>query len=224
MFGDVVLMRPALLRLALAPTGDGPEPTGPTALSTSHARREAEPVGRLVVIDLDECHELLRSQVVGRLAFVTPEGPDVVPVNYALVDGSLHVRTAAGRLRRPLDEWSDRQLRGGRRRPRQLDGLERGGDRAGAARRGAARDDPAASAVLDGGEWTGPARHRVRDRHRQEAPPRPGLTVPWLSAPRGDVVDVLGCPGRQIDHVVGQVDPGVGVRDPARPLLVERPG
>ena len=50
-------------------------------------------MGRLVVMNLDECHELLRSQVVGRIAFVTAAGPDVVPVNFALVDGSLHVRT-----------------------------------------------------------------------------------------------------------------------------------
>ena len=50
-------------------------------------------MGRLVTIAEEECYRLLAGEVVGRIAFDTVEGPAVVPVNYALVDGTLHVRT-----------------------------------------------------------------------------------------------------------------------------------
>jgi nitroimidazol reductase NimA-like FMN-containing flavoprotein (pyridoxamine 5'-phosphate oxidase superfamily) len=47
----------------------------------------------LVKLPTEDCRRLLRTQVVGRLAFVTPTGPDVVPVNYAFVNGDVHIRT-----------------------------------------------------------------------------------------------------------------------------------
>ena len=42
----------------------------------------------------DECVELLRANVVGRVALSTPGGPRIVPVNYALHDDSIVFRTA----------------------------------------------------------------------------------------------------------------------------------
>ena len=41
-----------------------------------------------------ECERLLRGNVVGRVALSTPDGPHIVPVNYAVVDDALVVRTS----------------------------------------------------------------------------------------------------------------------------------
>ena len=45
-------------------------------------------------IPLDECAELLRAGLAGRVAMCTPLGPHVVPVNYAVVDEAIVVRTS----------------------------------------------------------------------------------------------------------------------------------
>lgn len=44
-----------------------------------------------------KCWELLRQGVIGRLAVVTDEGPDIFPINYVVDHGSIVFRTAAGR-------------------------------------------------------------------------------------------------------------------------------
>ncbi|SEE34457.1 Nitroimidazol reductase NimA, pyridoxamine 5'-phosphate oxidase superfamily [Arthrobacter alpinus] len=44
----------------------------------------------------DQCWEMLREQVIGRLAVVDDDHPDIFPINYAVDDGSLVFRTAAG--------------------------------------------------------------------------------------------------------------------------------
>lgn len=41
----------------------------------------------------DKCRELLSGGVVGRVAVCTPEGPRIMPVNYAVVDDSITFRT-----------------------------------------------------------------------------------------------------------------------------------
>jgi uncharacterized protein len=46
-------------------------------------------------LDPQECERLLRAGVVGRVALSTPEGPHIVPVNYAVVDDTIVVRTSA---------------------------------------------------------------------------------------------------------------------------------
>lgn len=50
----------------------------------------------LEVIDVDECWALLGSRTVGRLGVSINHRPDIFPVNYRAVDGSLLVRTAPG--------------------------------------------------------------------------------------------------------------------------------
>lgn len=45
-------------------------------------------------LSADECRELLSAGLVGRAAVCTPLGPHVVPVNYAVVDDSVVVRTS----------------------------------------------------------------------------------------------------------------------------------
>lgn len=47
----------------------------------------------LLTLGLDECRQLLGSGVVGRLIVCTPEGPHVMPVNYALLDDHVALRT-----------------------------------------------------------------------------------------------------------------------------------
>lgn len=42
----------------------------------------------------DECEQLLRCGITGRLALSTPTGPHIVPVNYSVVDDAVIVRTS----------------------------------------------------------------------------------------------------------------------------------
>ena len=42
----------------------------------------------------EECRELLSAGVVGRVSVCTPVGPHIVPVNYAVVDESVVLRTS----------------------------------------------------------------------------------------------------------------------------------
>lgn len=42
----------------------------------------------------EECRELLSAGLVGRVAVCTPVGPHIVPVNYAVVDDSVVLRTS----------------------------------------------------------------------------------------------------------------------------------
>jgi hypothetical protein len=50
--------------------------------------------GRLRELAPDECRELLDSKAVGRVAFGTPQGPMVLPVNYVVADDRVVFRTA----------------------------------------------------------------------------------------------------------------------------------
>ena len=53
--------------------------------------------GRLIVeISEDECQQLLASKSVGRLAVSTDVGPEIFPVNYGVLDGSIVLWAAAG--------------------------------------------------------------------------------------------------------------------------------
>ena len=50
--------------------------------------------GRLMELAEDECLELLTVKQVGRLGYVDEDGPVVVPVNYAVHDGTVSFRTS----------------------------------------------------------------------------------------------------------------------------------
>ncbi|MEJ7795679.1 MAG: pyridoxamine 5'-phosphate oxidase family protein [Nocardioides sp.] len=45
-------------------------------------------------LSVSECETLLRAGVAGRVALVTPNGPHIVPVNYAVIDGAVVLRTS----------------------------------------------------------------------------------------------------------------------------------
>lgn len=47
------------------------------------------------VLDPAECVRLLRAGVVGRVALSTPDGPHIVPVNYAVFEDTIVTRTSA---------------------------------------------------------------------------------------------------------------------------------
>ena len=51
-------------------------------------------MNELVELTQEECLELLRGSVVGRVAIATPMGPRIVPVNYAVHDDAVVFRTA----------------------------------------------------------------------------------------------------------------------------------
>ena len=45
-------------------------------------------------LTVEECRELLRGGVVGRIALSTPVGPRIVPVNYSVYDDAIVFRTS----------------------------------------------------------------------------------------------------------------------------------
>jgi hypothetical protein len=51
--------------------------------------------GGIVDLGAAECRDLLATDTVGRLAFVTPKGPRIVPVNYVVTGDAVEFRTAA---------------------------------------------------------------------------------------------------------------------------------
>jgi len=47
----------------------------------------------LVELPREKCEELLRASIVGRVAFNTAEGPEIIPVNYTTVGDAVVFRT-----------------------------------------------------------------------------------------------------------------------------------
>ncbi|WP_049571894.1 helix-turn-helix domain-containing protein [Streptomyces sp. SBT349] len=87
----------ALTRVARALETTVAELSGAEA-AAGRATHPADHTGRtrITELDTDECHRLLGSHHIGRVAVSTPEGPAIVPVNYALLDGAIVFRTAPG--------------------------------------------------------------------------------------------------------------------------------
>jgi nitroimidazol reductase NimA-like FMN-containing flavoprotein (pyridoxamine 5'-phosphate oxidase superfamily) len=56
---------------------------------------------RLTELDREECLRLISPGGVGRIAFTTPTGPMILPVNYLIDQGNVLIRTAFGG---PMDE------------------------------------------------------------------------------------------------------------------------
>jgi len=54
----------------------------------------SSPQGNLSVLSQEECHRLLETAEVGRVAFVGPSGPVIHPVNYVMDHGTVVVRTS----------------------------------------------------------------------------------------------------------------------------------
>lgn len=50
--------------------------------------------GGIVDLSTAECRELLGTDSVGRIAFVSPHGPRIVPVNYVVAGEAVEFRTA----------------------------------------------------------------------------------------------------------------------------------
>jgi uncharacterized protein len=46
-----------------------------------------------VELDYAKCHDLISAGIVGRIALNTPDGPQIVPVNYAVIDDAVVFRT-----------------------------------------------------------------------------------------------------------------------------------
>ena len=61
--------------------------------------------GHLTGLTQDECWQLLATRPVGRLAWTGPTGPVVLPVNHAVVDRTIRLRTTAyGSIAREVDD------------------------------------------------------------------------------------------------------------------------
>ena len=52
----------------------------------------------IMEIPYEQCEQLLRAGVFGRVAFNRSTGPEIVPVNYVVVDGAVLLRTSPGSL------------------------------------------------------------------------------------------------------------------------------
>lgn len=64
-------------------------------IERSMERSTGGSTGQLVELTAAECWELLRGEPVGRLAWNGPEGPTVQPVNFAVSQGGIEVKTTA---------------------------------------------------------------------------------------------------------------------------------
>jgi len=51
-------------------------------------------VATLRELGFDECEHALRTGVVGRVALMAPDGPHIIPLNYAMVEDAIIVSTA----------------------------------------------------------------------------------------------------------------------------------
>lgn len=49
--------------------------------------------GKIVELSHDECRALLATTTVGRIAFVDDDGQQLVPVNFAYLEGAIYFRT-----------------------------------------------------------------------------------------------------------------------------------
>jgi nitroimidazol reductase NimA-like FMN-containing flavoprotein (pyridoxamine 5'-phosphate oxidase superfamily) len=65
--------------------------TGGDLTEQTHRRRTMKP--ELSEMTVEECQELLKAGIVGRVAMATPLGPRIVPVNYASRGDSIVFRT-----------------------------------------------------------------------------------------------------------------------------------
>ena len=129
-----------------------------------------------VDLPADECWELMRESVVGRLAVETPDGPDIFPVNHVVDHGSVLFRTAAGtKLFAAVGQMVAFEV----------DGYE-------------LSDATAWSVVLRG------RAHEVTDRDEAIAAMRLPL-LPWQSGPKGHFVriDSGAITGRRFEVVGG---------------------
>lgn len=107
------------------------------------------------VLDEDECWRLLATQHIARLAIITPEGPDIFPIDYMPADRRIAFRTAPGEKLARLGEDPRVAL--------EVEGRDELGLWSvvlrGTARRLAAEDEIQAIGVLDlettvpGGKW-----------------------------------------------------------------------
>ena len=71
---------------------------GPKALPVPGPCGDDRWVPELLVLDPAQCERLLRRGNFGRVGLVTSRGPDVVPVNYTVVEDSVVVRTTSDGL------------------------------------------------------------------------------------------------------------------------------
>jgi nitroimidazol reductase NimA-like FMN-containing flavoprotein (pyridoxamine 5'-phosphate oxidase superfamily) len=81
-----------------------PDRAGPSALSQFAAGFEDRDVSTISHLSQDECEQLLRAGVFGRIVVTCDERIEVIPVNYATVGDALLVRTDPGSL---LDRYGD---------------------------------------------------------------------------------------------------------------------
>src|SRR4051794_32685969 len=75
-----------------------PRRSGPWTLSSGSTRNDAGQVPVLQELERDECERLLRRGTFGRVVLVSPRGPEIVPVNYAVDRAAVIVRTSPSGL------------------------------------------------------------------------------------------------------------------------------
>ena len=72
----------------------GPVDEGPWALPARVDAARLTPCPPLRDLDRAECERLLRGSNFGRVVLVTPERPEIVPVNYVVHAGAIVIRTS----------------------------------------------------------------------------------------------------------------------------------
>ena len=90
------------LHVTVAPASASPRPwyrlwtpcAGPMTLLAGVRSTQTGGMPEIHELDLPTCARLIRRGAFGRFAFVSPRGPEIVPVNYAVHGDAVVVRTA----------------------------------------------------------------------------------------------------------------------------------
>lgn len=76
-------------------------------MTADHNPDHAQSVDHFSVLPQDECRELLAARTVGRVAFVNGEGLQLIPLNFAMIDGDVFFRTAPDSVLNDLAQGND---------------------------------------------------------------------------------------------------------------------
>ncbi len=75
-------------------------------------RADHRPDGLVTVLPHAECRELLEATTVGRVAFVNHDGLQLIPLNFAVIDGYIFFRTSPHSILNDLADGMDEVVLG----------------------------------------------------------------------------------------------------------------
>jgi nitroimidazol reductase NimA-like FMN-containing flavoprotein (pyridoxamine 5'-phosphate oxidase superfamily) len=74
--------------------------------------RSPEHEGRMRTLRPDECRDLLTTTTVARIAFVDADGLQLIPLNFAVIEGEIYFRTSPASVLETLADGNDEVVLG----------------------------------------------------------------------------------------------------------------